>query len=127
MAEEASPGSWGWGLQPWDRSGNAAHSSVFITSNESLQRLGSDPGSLHLKRSNREVLISCSCGIFLLNLLVLFFQCLMLSSTTILLIKCQRFSAKGSISLIMCYFATDCTGNRLYRKANASNLSPVAE
>lgn len=89
--------------------------------------LWSDPGLLHPKRNNREVLISCACGVFVLKLLVLFFQCLMLSSTTILLVKCQLFSAKGNISLIMCCFTADCAGSRLYRKANASSLSPVAE
>lgn len=68
-----------------------------------------------------------AAGYFLLNLLVLFFQCLMLSSTTILLTKCQHFSAKGNISLIVCYFAADCAGNRLYSKASASYLLPVAE
>jgi len=84
--------------------------------------LGSDPGSLLPKRNNREVLISCSCGVFLLNFLVLFSQCLMLCSTTIWLTKCQRLSAKGNVSLIVCCFPADCTGNRLYRKANASQL-----
>lgn len=63
--------------------------------------LGSDPDLLHLKRSNREVLIACACGVFVSKLLVLFFQCLMLSSTTVVLLKCQLFSAKGNISLIM--------------------------
>lgn len=69
----------------------------------------------------------CWSAVGCFYLLLLFFQCLMLSSATILFIKCQWFSAKGSISLIVCYFATDCAGNRLCRKANASYTSPVAE
>lgn len=32
--------------------------------------LGSDPGLLHLKRSNREVLIGCACGVFVFISLV---------------------------------------------------------
>lgn len=57
--------------------------------------LGSDPDLLHLKRNNREVLIGFACGVFVFKLLVLFFQCLMLSSTTILLLKCQQFQQKA--------------------------------
>lgn len=45
--------------------------------------LGSDSGLFHLKRNSKEVLIDCACGVFVFKLLVLFFQCLMLSSTTI--------------------------------------------
>lgn len=76
-------------------------------------------------RGTTEMLISWSCRVFLLISLV--FQCLMLSSTTVFPRKCRWFLANGSISLIVCYFAADYAGNRLYRKADASYLSPVAE